>query len=559
MEIRLAPRSSVEIPTQIEHIDVQLTFSGISARAGQPLFEMPLVSSNVDTVATVLARIDASDDRGALKLMAQDADGPTAAAGDAQIDGVMRRWTADRAISGPVVVRYSVPAGATLPPRGAAPPFAFSHDAGGSSGAGLVFLLLPPGDAAYRTTVKWDLSALPAGAQGVSSYGTGSVTAPAPLTATQLRMSYFMAGRVQAWPLPAPKTGFFSAWQGDPPFDAGALMHWTSKLYDRYSQFFGQKTPPPYAVFMRYNPVNAGGGVSLHQAFVTTFGKPGGAGSNVTDMKMTLAHEMFHTFSPYIQKPAGLESSWFSEGLATYYMRKLPFRFGMISTDEFLSDLNYYAGRYYTSALADEPNSEVPKRFWADTRIRTLPYDRGMLYFADLDDRLRKHSKGARSLDDLMKAMLKIGKMNPNVSNSDWEVLLNANLGPDAVRGFHAFLAGAPPLPASDAFGPCFYRTTAPLRRYDLGFDSAVLAEPQRIVRGLRPDSAAAKAGLRNGDEIVRPVPQDDIQGRQGKLLSLRIRRGTQEFDLSYLPRGETVSAYQWRRTPGADERRCAL
>ncbi|MEH3158515.1 MAG: hypothetical protein PGN08_05980 [Sphingomonas taxi] len=110
------------------------------------------------------------------------------------------------------------------------------------------------------------------------------------------------------------------------------------------------------------------------------------------EIKFTLAHEMFHTFQPFIEGPSGLESSWFGEGLATFYQRRLPLRFGLIGPDDFVRDLNFHAGRYYTSAMASVPNAEVPKRFWADTRIRTLPYDRGMLYFADLDDRLRKAS-----------------------------------------------------------------------------------------------------------------------------------------------------------------------
>ncbi|MEH3158514.1 MAG: hypothetical protein PGN08_05975 [Sphingomonas taxi] len=60
--------------------------------------------------------------------------------------------------------------------------------------------------------------------------------------------------------MPAPARGFFAAWQGTPPFDAAALMRWTGTLYDRYAGFFGQKAPPPYGVFLRYNPINAGGG-----------------------------------------------------------------------------------------------------------------------------------------------------------------------------------------------------------------------------------------------------------------------------------------------------------
>ena len=98
---------------------------------------------------------------------------------------------------------------------------------------------------------------------------------------------------------------------------------------------------------------------------------------------------------------------------------------------------------------------------------------------------------------------------------------------------------------------------TRPLRRYELGFEPAVLAEPKRIVRGLIAGSAAAAAGLRDGDEIVDPVPQDAIQGEQNESLNLRIRRAGQIFPLTYLPRGEVVDAWQWERDPSLGDGSC--
>jgi membrane-associated protease RseP (regulator of RpoE activity) len=78
-------------------------------------------------------------------------------------------------------------------------------------------------------------------------------------------------------------------------------------------------------------------------------------------------------------------------------------------------------------------------------------------------------------------------------------------------------------------------------------------------VRGLVAGSAAERAGLRNGDRIVKPVPQDEIQAEQSATLTLLIERGGRTFPITYLPRGETVPAYQWRRRPGIPDRECAL
>ncbi|WP_203290665.1 hypothetical protein [Maricaulis parjimensis] len=527
-------------------LDVRLAFHDFAAEAGEPVLRIPLVTNNVDTVATVLSDLVMNDASGPVPLSVADVEA-----------GTVREWRAERAVRGPVTVRYTVPADASLPPRGPAPPYEFSNDGLGMSAAGHVFLLLPPGETRYDTRLVWHLSDAPVGAVGVSSLGGGEVLSTEPLSRDELRRGFFMAGAIQTWPDPLPEGGFFGALQGNPPFDGQALLAWTGELYGHYEGFFDQDGAPPYGVFLRENPVNAGGGVGLHRSFVTTFGQE--RGSDPDAIKLTLAHEMFHTFQPVLSEPAGLESSWFSEGLATFYQSRLPLRYGMITPDQALANINFHAGRYYSSLMAQAPNSLVPQRFWADTRVRTLPYDRGMLYFATIDHAVRTRSGGARSLDDLMLAMLEMSGEAGGASNADWEALLETELGEQAVTEFRAFLDGDMPVPESEAFGPCFARTRRDLRRYELGFDTEVLAEPVRIVRGLVPGSAADQAGLRNGDLIIDPVPQDHLQGTQDMMLTLSIGRGDDVFEITYLPRGETVAAYQWERVEGTPDRDCAL
>lgn len=554
LDLTLRPVANAE--GAIVELEVTGHFPDLEATSGAPLFRLPLIVSNVDSVATTLTNVTATDSLGNIPLRTRDIDMPVAQARDAETGGPSREWLAGRDLRGPVTLRYTVPSRAVLPPRGPAPPFSFSDDGKGVSGAGQVFLLLPPGDHEYDLHLAWDLGSAPEGTRAVSSFGAGSVKPLLPVSGADLRASFYMAGPLQLWPSDV-TSGFLVAVQSNPDFDVAALASWAKSLHASYSAFFGQQRVPSYVVFLRDNPINAGGGVGLTNSFVLTFGK--GNGADIDKLKMTLAHEMFHTFQPYITEPAGLASSWFGEGLASLYEAKLPLRSGHFGPDDFLANINSAAGRYYTSIMATVPNSEIPLRFWADTRIRTLPYDRGMLYFAVVDHAVRVKSSGKRSLDDLVLAMLALQRMNGRTSNADWESLLGQEIGPGAVTGFQAFLEGEMPVPASDAFGPCFRRTTARLRRYETGFDPAVLAEPRRIVRGVIDGSNAFAAGLRDGDEIVEPVPQDSIQGDQQRLLTLKLRRGAREFEISYLPRGEAVDVFQWERVPGEPDLSCAL
>jgi hypothetical protein len=538
----------------IPYVDVQVVASDIHVAAGKALLRLPLVSSNVTTAADSLEDLRVTDSAGALALTTRDD----------QASGLMyfRHWYAGRAVAGTVIIHYRAPITNALNPRGAAPPLELRTEDGGFSADASTFLLLPDSDATYRIALRWNFSALGPKAVGLSTLGAGNVSAATTDRGAQRGLNglydsglYLMGGRVHVYPSPLPADGFMSAWQGTPPFDAAGLMRWTQSLYGSYLRFFRAPPRQPYEVFLRRNLVNPGGGVEVGRSFVGTFDKK----TDERDFKLTLAHEMVHTFVGGMDTPAELLSSWYAEGLAVYYERVLPWRAGLISTADFLDDLNKTAARYYTDRLNDTPNSRIPARFWADTRVRVLPYDRGSLYFAQLNAEIRRRTHGRRSLDDLVLQMIARRRQGQPVDEAAWSSLLRQTLGSRGVAQFGAMMSGKLVLPAADAFGPCFERTMAPLRRYQLGFDSQVLMEPSRIVRGLIPGSAAARAGLRNGDRIVKPVPQDAIQADQAATLTLLIERNGRTFPMTYLPRGATVLAYQWRRRPAVPDRDCRL
>jgi predicted metalloprotease with PDZ domain len=545
LTVTLSP-GAPDTQTNIPYVDVHVVLDGIAAPAGRPFLEMPIVFENVQGVADALANLQASDANGPLHLTVHD---DTTAAGA----GLYRHWTADRDAKDQVTISYRVPITNAPNARGAAPPLELRTEKGGFSGSGAILLILPETKAPFRISANWDLSKSGDRAIGFSTLGPGDATLPAPEPASFLASTYVMGGQIAHYPADLPKDGFASAWQGTAPFDTAALMRWTNTLYDFYLPFFHAPAKSSYAVFLRSNPINAGGGVEVGHSFVGTFGP----NTKVDNLKITLAHEMVHTFVGALQGDDELSLSWYSEGLAVYYERLLPLRAGQITPDRYLADINETAARYYTDLLNDTPNDKIAPNFWADTRIRVLPYDRGSLYFAVFNEQIRKATGGKRSLDDLVLTMIDRRAHGLPTDENAWVQLLQQTLGDIGVTTLHDMLAGKLVLPESDAFGPCFTRTTAKLRRYELGFDPAVLIQPKRIVRGLVPNSAAAQAGLRDGDEIVKPVPQDGIQADQRATLALLIRRGATEFAITYLPRGEVVDAYQWQRVPGKKDDTC--
>ncbi len=531
---------------RVGYVDVTISFQAVDASAGAPLLSLPFIIANIETVARTLTDLRASDANGALVLESKDDPG--------DVPLPSRRWMPTRPVNGDLAVLYRAPI-ANTPPTRSGPPWGLQTEGGGFSGAGYVFVLMLEKPEAYGLAVRWDLSEMGAGNNGSSSFGDGNVEVAEAGAAANLLSGYFMAGPMRHYPERPAADGFSSVWVGTPPFDPLPLMTWTENLYAWYRSFFKVDSEKPYRVFLRYNPVNPNGGVGMYNSFVATFDEK----TKPKDLEILLAHEMFHTFSPSLGSLGGSETStqWFSEGLAIYYQRLLPLRAGLISIEEFLTNLNQTAGRYYTNLLNDTPNDQIFPRFWEDTRIRVLPYDRGSMYLSAVNEQIRKASGGKRSLDDLIFELLERTKKGLPNDSGTWVEMLSRELGPSAKLEYEDMLAGAVSLPDSDAFGPCFERRIVKLRRFEMGFDPKVMNQSPRIIRGLVPGSEAERAGLRDGDEITRPVGLDSVQEDQRKTLTLQIRRGDKIFPVTYLPRGEMADAYQWVRVPGVPDAEC--
>lgn len=535
LEVVLTP-GAADQPDGIGHVDVTLKIAGVDAPAGAPLLGLPVVIANTATVATTLQNLRAVDASGEVPLTFKD---------DPAAIAYGRHWIPGRPVKGELTVSYRAPIDNTPPKRGSGPPYQLRTEGGGLSGVGNTFILIPESQKPYDVSLRWDLKNLP-GSSATSSYGEGDV-AMGVGSAGRLMSTVFMAGPMRRYPQVA-KGGFSAAWLGTPPFDPAPVMDWTQQLHTWMIGFFRDPSQPPYRVFLRYNPINAGGGAALTNSFLTTYGKTGSGEA----LKGTLAHEMIHTWTA-VDGPG----QWFGEGNAVFYQALLPMRAGLLSPDGFLEDLNETARRYYANPLNNTPNDQIAPRFWEDTRIRVLPYDRGAMYFAVLDGKIRKASGGKRSIDNLVIEMVERERRGEPTGEDAWLELLSKDLGADGPSSHAAMLRGELMLPEPGGYGPCFTRTTGKVRRFELGFEPKSLVGDVKTVRDLQPESEAAKAGLRNGDVVTYAQALDGVQSDPAQKLTLQVTRDGKTFPISYLPRAEEVQVYQWKRVPGVPDTAC--
>lgn len=503
--------------------------------AGDTLFHLPRVIVGVPGAQVESAEMIVTDAAGALELLEEE-EAPTAA-------WTYRRWTASRATVGDLHVSYFAPVRLVDATTINGPLYDLRLEAGGLNGAGIMFLALPDTTARYDVSIAWDLSQSPAGARGVCSLGEGSVQVNESLE--DLAYTYFMAGPLRAYPDNA-TSAFSLYWLSEPNFDPVAVGKEIERLYFTMCAFF-QEPEPGFRVFARKHPYRGNGGTAVQRSFM--FGYSDGYMLTAEELASLLAHETAHTW-PRLDGDQG-ETAWYSEGTAEYYSIVLAHRAGFISDAAFLDQINDRARSYYTNPLQTLSNHEAVERFWRDPRAQRVPYGRGLFYFIDLNAKILAHSGGARSLDDLVLAVVKRRRAGEQVGESAWVELVTTELGEQGRNDFAAMVAGEWIIPPSDALGPRF--TCHPIEDYPLDFGFATSSIPMRVVTGLVAGSVAEQAGVREGDRLLSIPNFSEIESAPWKAIELTLGRGDTTLRVRYIPQGPAVRSYAWTR---ADEGR---
>ena len=410
----------------------------------------PIVYASVTGVADRVQNLTVTDRAGVVPLSVEN--DPPVAGGFPYF----RHWRVARDVTFPVTITYRSLVEPTSARRG--PPFGIRPSEGGVSGAGSGFLVIPENAGTTESRVQWDLGDLQAGSLAASSFGDGDFTLAGP--PAQLMQGWYMAGPAGRFPATGDVNGFSATWLGSPPWNPLVEMPQTSRIYSYLAGFFDYLGPPPrYRVFVSvFQTPPFGGGTALTNSFMLTRGPPQ-PDESARAPQGTLFHEMIHGFVGGIEGPVGV-TSWFSEGLTSYYTTQLQLRGGFTNVDQYGASINEISREYYTNPARNWSAARIVEVGFADNDIRHLPYRRGELYFADLDSRIRAASNGARSLDMVMREVFERRRQGWRFDHDAWRQIVTRELGPQAAAEFDALIieGTATLVPASDAFGPCFTR-----------------------------------------------------------------------------------------------------
>jgi carboxypeptidase C (cathepsin A) len=330
-------------------------------------------------------------------------------------------------------------------------------------------------------------------------------------------------------------------------------MAWTSKAFEALRTFYCTKDPETYRFFLIAGPQNAGvGGTALGNSFMLfapTDAKLAG------DPRGTIAHEMTHYWNGDFDGDGG-SSFWFTEGLTVHYTSLLMYRAGLFTAEEYLKDVNETVARYMTNPQRNLPNDRITDLFWTDRNAQVVPYDRGSIYFAHVDAEIRSASGGKRSLDNVILELFERRRNGEPLTAEKWLEALTKELGPSAHSEFESIIIrGEDFVPRSAAFGPEFERVPANLHRYELGFDEEVFVTSEKRITGVVKGSAAERAGVRDGDQILNDVDLHALRDIDDYLLKLKIKRGEEVREVAYTPRAEGIDGFKWYRRFGVPGR----
>ncbi len=330
---------------------------------------------------------------------------------------------------------------------------------------------------------------------------------------------------------------------GDVRFDKGRLLEDLQRICETEIRFFGEPAPMDRYVF-QVMTVDAGYGGLEHRASTSLvcskkslpWGEP--RSDAYIQFLGLCSHEYFHTWNvkrikPAVYLPYDLNTEayttllWVFEGWTSYYDDLILLRSGLITPSEYLTMIGKTITRVYKGSalnkqsLADSSFTTWTKFYRQDENAPNAVvsyYAKGALAALALDLHIRMETEGAKSLDDVMKALwTEYGAKNIGVPEDGVEKLAEQITGLDLSEWFDSVVRGVGELPLGTLFETVGVVLNArePYSYTDLGGKPAKKETAVHLgctfakssagakIRSVFDDGVAQKAGLSAGDVLL--------------------------------------------------------
>ena len=337
---------------------------------------------------------------------------------------------------------------------------------------------------------------------------------------------------------------------GDGNYDPEKMRADVKKIVETEVELMGGEVPYHDYTFILHLRSNTGGGLEHLNSTALGYSRFGfgpepkertedvnSAGPNAPRPRTyrgflsLVAHEFFHLWNVKRIRPEALgpfdytkenytRSLWVAEGITDYYARLVLRRAGLISDKEFLKEnarafqaLQNVPGRLVMSAEDASFDSWIKYYRQDENSVNSQVdyYDKGSILGLLLDLEIRKQSKGAKSLDDVMRFLYaEFYKQGRNYTPEDFQKASELMTGSSLEQFFAKYVRGREELDydsALTAVGLRLDKTVAAdgskaIEKSYLGAE--LVQEGERLrVKQVYAGSPAYEQGLNSGDQIV--------------------------------------------------------
>jgi len=414
-----------------------------------------------------------------------------------------------------------------------------------------------PGSAGTPHVVSLTWKNWPVGWTLAHSFGAGPDAKPFTATPYQFQEAVFVGGDFRLLPLVVRGKPVTVALRGHWPFSDARFAALAEQIVGMERAFWQDDDFPPYLITLlplETTPAEAAdsGGLELTRSvalFLPNREKDDDA------LKYVLAHELFHAWNADKISAPGPASAWLSEGITDYYTRLLLLRGGLLSLDDYVKAWNKTLSDYMLSPASRTPQAKVTALFFTDPDMGKVPYRQGALLAANWNAALRRATGDRVSLDDILRDLLAASHAeggSPPSATSLLPVLIQKRGGPDIAPDLTAVVQrGGLVFPDPQALGPGYTVQTRRIPAYELGFDIDTLLRDKTIA-GLKDGSAAAQAGLREGQRVLGF--SRIVLGDTSRPIDLTIQDITGTHSVSFYPQGARIAVPQYVPVKSADK-----
>lgn len=340
---------------------------------------------------------------------------------------------------------------------------------------------------------------------------------------------------------------------GDGNYDIKRIIRDTTRVIEESSKIFGDLPYDDYTFILN---LRGGGGLEHLNSTALQWNRLGFAGARHNDFMSLVAHEFFHLWNvkrikPDVLGPFDYENEnytkllWVAEGATAYYESVLIQRAGVITAREFLEGkaaqiqaLQERPGRFETS-LEEASFDAWIKYYRQDENAinnQISYYDKGEVVNFLLDLEIRGASKGAKSLDDVMRQLYdEFAKKGRNFTPEDYQKVSELMAGKSLEDFFAKYVRG----------------------RAELDYDASLSTVGLHLKNSKGRETAYLGANTRqDGDRLViTSVPKDTPAYDQGlnandQIVAIDGARANTNFLQAYLAEkkaGETVKISVFR------------